>query len=343
VSEIHSEDTAATAPAAPSPQVIATSLSGRVAHAPPAVITPAVVTDKATPRSNFTIKLGVATLAAAFVCWLGIDTYRWIVTAFDFGAGIGWLAAATAAAAVSGAVLVTARELKGYLALRSVESIQRRLAAPVDRKPAAETRNDIRSVVTMLPKNREAIAAVARFQEQVQSHHSSAQQLEIFSNTVMAPLDRRAEAIVRRASARAFGFTAVSPTALTDALFFIACSMWMVREIATCYGHRPTASATARLLRRLLSEAGKLGAIDLAAASLTQHIGGMVAERVAASAAESVYATQRMARLGLVTMELCRPVPFRPNEVPGIMSSLIGNLLTGRAPQPDDDVPDLPG
>jgi uncharacterized membrane protein YcjF (UPF0283 family) len=27
-------------------------------------------------------------------------------------------------------------------------------------------------------------------------------------------------------------------------------------------------------------------------------------------------------------MELCRPVPFRPQEVPGIMSSLVGNLLS---------------
>ena len=52
---------------------------------------------------------------------------------------------------------------------------------------------------------------------------------------------------------------------------------------------------------------------------------------MAAGAAESIYATQRMARLGLVTMGLCRPVPFRQQEVPGIISSLIGNLFAGKA------------
>jgi putative membrane protein len=161
----------------------------------------------------------------------------------------------------------------------------------------------------------------------VQRHHSPEQQLELLSQTVMATFDRRAEAIVRRAGARAFAITAMSPTALTDALFFIACSVRMVRDIAACYGHRPTASATIHLLRRLAVEAGKLGAIDLATATFTQHIAGAVAERVAASAAESMYAAQRMARLGLATMELCRPVPFRSQEVPGIMSSLVGNLL----------------
>jgi putative membrane protein len=153
----------------------------------------------------------------------------------------------------------------------------------------------------------------------------------------MTPLDRRAEAIVRRASARAFGITAISPTAITDALFFIACSVRMVRQIAACYGHRPTAFATVHLLRRLLVEAGKLGVVDFAGATLTQHIGGAVAERVATSAAESIYAAQRMARLGLVTMGLCRPVPFRRNELPGILSSLIGNFFAPSAETHEDE------
>jgi uncharacterized membrane protein YcjF (UPF0283 family) len=44
-----------------------------------------------------------------------------------------------------------------------------------------------------------------------------------------------------------------------------------------------------------------------------------------------------MARLGLVTMQLCRPVPFRPHEIPNIMSSLIGNLLRGDRRARDDE------
>jgi uncharacterized membrane protein YcjF (UPF0283 family) len=44
-----------------------------------------------------------------------------------------------------------------------------------------------------------------------------------------------------------------------------------------------------------------------------------------------MYATQRMARLGVVTMALCRPVPFGADEVPGILSSLIGNIFARRS------------
>jgi putative membrane protein len=201
----------------------------------------------------------------------------------------------------------------------------------------ADMQASIREVLAAVPRDRESEAAIEAFQRKVQRHHTPAQQLELVSHTVLATLDRRAEAIVRRASTRAFAINAISPTALTDALFFAATGVRMVREIAACYGHRPTAAATVHLLRRLMVEAGRLGAIDLAAATFTQHIAGAVVERVATSAAESMYAAQRTARLGLATMQLCRPIPFRSQEIPGITSSLIGNMLRGGSREPDRD------
>ena len=51
-----------------------------------------------------------------------------------------------------------------------------------------------------------------------------------------------------------------------------------------------------------------------------------VTERLATSAADSLYAAYRMARLGIVVMELCRPIPFRDAEVPGV-TSMVANVL----------------
>jgi hypothetical protein len=53
-------------------------------------------------------------------------------------------------------------------------------------------------------------------------------------------------------------------------------------------------------------------------------------EKIAMGTAKSMYVAQRMARHGLVTMGLCRPVLFAPREELGIFSSLIGGLLVGR-------------
>ena len=236
-------------------------------------------------------------------------------------------------AGVAGAGAIIARELGSLFRLKSVEAIHRRLAD--HSVPPMAARKAIADVLAVVPRGRETEAAIEAFQRQVQLHHSSAQQIEILSRTVMTPLDRRAEAHVRTAVLRAFGITAISPTALSDAVFFLACGVRMVRGVAASYGHRPTTATTVHLLRRLVLEAGKLGAVDIASASLVQHLGGAVTERFATSAADALYAAYRMARLGIVVMDLCRPIPFREGEVPSV-ASLVGNVVR---PRSDPSVP----
>ena len=310
------------------PRIIATVQTGRIVPAPPDEIPPPVESGR--PRSRLAMKLALASLGIAFCGWLGVDLYLWIASAFSYSTPVGWAATAATGIGIAAALAIIVHELRSYLALKNVEINQQRLAVQRENMRTSDAREAIRDVVAEIPRDRESTAAIEAFQRKVQRHHSPAQQIELLSETVMAPLDRRAETIVRQATARAFGITAISPTALLDVLFFVACSIRMVREIAACYGHRPTAFSTIHLLRRLVFEAGKLGVVDFAGFALTQHIGGAVVERLTTSAAESMYAAQRMARLGLVAMGMCRPIPFRQNELPGILSSLIGGLLTQR-------------
>jgi putative membrane protein len=282
---------------------------------------------KPAKRDRF-ITLGVGGIAVFFIGWLMIDAAAWISAAFERSLPLGLFAAAAVGAGVAGAGLVSAREALSLFRLKNVETIRRRLAD--EHLATAEARQSIAQIVAMIPREPPLNAAVQSFQRQVQLHHNKGQQVALFSRSVLHPLDRRAEGHVRTAVLRAFGITAISPTALTDAVFFLACGVRMVRAIATEYGHRPTAAATIHLLRRLVFEAGKLGAIDIASASLVQHLGGAVTERFASTTAEALYAAYRMARLGIIVMDLCRPIAFAPEEIPSV-GSLVGNVLRRRA------------
>jgi putative membrane protein len=308
------------------PQIIPTERTERVTPSQPAL---RAVAQPAPRRRDRVVMLGVTGVAVLLVGWLVVDAIGWIVGAFERSAALGVLAATAVAAGVAGAGAVLARELTSLFRLKNVEAIHRQLAAgPV---PPIEGRKAIADVLAVVPRKRETIAAIEAFQRQAQLHHATAQQIEILSRTVMKPLDRNAEAHVRTAVLRAFGITAISPTGLTDAIFFLACGIRMVRAIAASYGHRPTAATTIHLLRRLVIEAGKLGAVDIASSSLAQHLGGALTERLASSAAESLYAAYRMARLGLIVMDLCRPIPFREREAPSV-TSLVSNVLARRDP-----------
>jgi putative membrane protein len=317
---------AAAAPPQPlAPQIIPTDRTEPITPSEPAL--PAVAR-MAPRRRDRVMTFGVAGVALLLVGWLTVDAVGWIVAAFERSAALGVLAATAVAAGVAGGGAVIARELGSLLRLRNVEAIHRRLAD--GRLLPMEGRKAIADVLAVVPREREIEAAIESFQRQAKLHHATGQQIEILSRTVMKPLDRRAEAHVRTAVLRAFGITAISPTGLTDAVFFLACGIRMVRAIAASYGHRPTAATTVHLLRRLVIEAGKLGAVDIASSSLVQHLGGALTERLATSAAEALYAAYRMARLGIIVMDLCRPIPFRDDEAPSV-TSLVATVLRRRS------------
>ncbi|MGC2525587.1 MAG: DUF697 domain-containing protein, partial [Stellaceae bacterium] len=171
---------------------------------------------------------------------------------------------------------------------------------------------------------------VGNYRAVVETHHTGSDALDLFGRFVLAPADKLAEAAVRRAAAQAFAINAVSPTLLTDTLFFAARAMRLVREVAEIYGQRPGFAGTVHLVRRLVGGAGLVGAVDLVGGVLVQQLGGAVIERISANAAESAYAAQKMARIGLVAMAMCRPVAFRAGEAPSL-SSLVSGLLKRHA------------
>lgn len=305
------------------PAVFASEVSERVVPVQRAVVKPA---EPKIRRWDRWVRTGLWAFGIGIAVWAIIDAYEGVVDAFARGPELGGLALAAIIAVVGGAGLVIGRELTSFFALRRVEH-DHDLLADVGRLRSGEMRTAILRVLADVPKDYETIAAIEAHQRQAQPHHTPAQQVELLSRTVMRPLDLRARAAVRRATGRAFALTAIAPTALIDTVLFAALSVHMLRGIAACYGHRPTAAATVHLIRRLIFEAGKLAAIDLVGMTIAQHVSGAIAERVAADSVHSLYAAQRMARIGLIAMAMCRPVPFQTDEAPKMLSALLESVF----------------
>lgn len=301
------------------PAVFASEAGERIVPVQRALVKPA---EPKIRRWDRWVRTGLWMFGIGIASWAVIDAYEWVVDAFARGLVLGGLSLAVIVAVFGGAGLVIGRELKSFFALRRVEH-DHELLADAGRLRSGEMRSAIRRVLAEVPKDHETEAAIESYQRQAQPHHTPAQQVELLSRTVMRPLDVRARAAVRRATGRAFALTVIAPTALIDTVLFAALSVHMLRGIAACYGHRPTAAATAHLIRRLIFEAGKLAAIDLAGMTIAQHVGGAIAERVAADSVHSLYAAQRMARVGLLAMAMCRPVPFQADEAPNMLSALL--------------------
>jgi putative membrane protein len=271
-------------------------------------------------RSPLTVAAtGIAILLAGII---GIDLVQFIDGAFAHGVGLGIAAMAAVTAGVGGAAYWLLAELRGLWRLRSAERLRSLIPAAL----SAELKTEVDAAAAILARDRLLGEAVARYRAAVEQHHSGRDALDLFSRFVLAPADRLAEAAIRRAAGQAFAINAISPTALLDTVLFAARAMRLLRQIAEIYGQRPGLAGTVHLLRRLIGGAGMVGAVDLVGGVLVQQLGGAVLERLSASAAESAYAAQKMARLGILAMALCRPVEFRPGELPS-MRGLVSGLL----------------
>ena len=275
-----------------------------------------------TRRSRSPVRVAAAGLGILVLGVIGIDFVQFIDGAFAHGAGLGIAATAAVAAGCGGAVYWLGAELRGLWRLRSAE----RLRSLIPFALTGELKAEIDAAAAILAADPLLSEAVARYRAVREPHHSGRDTLELFSRFVLVPADRLAEAAIRRAATQAFAINAISPTALLDTLLFAARALRLIREIAEIYGQRPGLAGTVHLLRRLASGAGMVGAVDLAGGIIVQQLGGAVMERLSASAAESAYAAQKMARLGIIAMALCRPVDFRPGEVPSLRS-LVSGLL----------------
>jgi putative membrane protein len=239
-----------------------------------------------------------------------VDAIDFIAAQWVRSPALGALFTALLAAAIAFACLGIVREARAWRELQDVERVRAALLAGAD--PAAI----VERLVATVAHRPEAAADVERFRRQAASLPHREHLLELFALEVLRPLDRAAYAAVARAARDAGAVTALAPTALLDAVLLIWRNLRMIRQVAAIYGHRSGIAGTWFLVKRLATGAAVVAAADVAGALLVHQLGNAVADLLAAKVGEGAIAGARTARIGLWTMQLCRAVPFREDDVP---------------------------
>ena len=157
----------------------------------------------------------------------------------------------------------------------------------------------------------------------------------------MSPLDIEARRLVVSASKRVSVVTAISPRAAVDMIFVLINGLRLVRQLAVLYGGRPGALGVLRLLRQVMSHLAVTGGVGMADSVVQQVIGHGIASRLSARLGEGMVNGLLTARLGLLTIDLVRPLPFHELARPAL-NDLASTLLrpaeaagpAGRAERP---------
>jgi putative membrane protein len=260
--------------------------------------------------------------AIGLVGVLAILSVDWLLGLLQRSATLGLAAAVFLVVLWAGVVAWILRELRALARLKSVLAVQSLLDWNDVPKERAATSDTIRRVADRLAVLDAYRQACLPWQSGKGHNAQPADMLRQFEADVLASADAVALRAARNATWHAAGLVALSPTPITDTVLFVGRAFRVLRQIAEAYGHRPTTAGMILLMRRVLADAGIVTVADLAGDALVNLFGGTIVSKISGVAAEASVAAQRMAKFGLLAIESCRPIRFRPENKPRIASLL---------------------
>lgn len=266
-------------------------------------------------RKRSPLKWVLVFAAVLLITVLGLDGYFLLRDYYARSWWAGALATLPLAALAISLLWLAGRELRGYLSLRSTDQLRdsanhvRQGLAPPGRAIGL-----VRQIATLYAGRDDIRPHYDTFLDSHSDTHTDAEVLGRFSRDVLRPIDEQAYALIARHSVQAAMLTTVSPFASTDALLTLWRNSRMIRELATLYGVRPGLLRNVVLARNALEALMVAGASDMIADTASETIGNQVVGALSARLGSGISNGLMTARLGMLVVAECRPLPFTADE-----------------------------
>lgn len=171
--------------------------------------------------------------------------------------------------------------------------------------------------------------ALQRWHAALHETHNDREIVALYARLVQPVLDRQARREISRHAAESTLMIAVSPLALVDMAFIAWRNLRLVNRIAAIYGIELGYFSRIRLFRLVLLNMAFAGASELVREVGMDWMSQDIAARLSARAAQGIGAGLLTARLGIKSMELCRPLPWLEEDKPRLgdfRRELLGQL-----------------
>jgi putative membrane protein len=283
-------------------------------------------------------------LSALAVLALGLAVTAFIEEVFTRAPWLGAFGLALALLAGLALAVLTAREAAGLLRLAKVDALRSRALAVIE----SDDRERGRALIDDMLVLARRIPSLARGRARLAGHRADIidgrDLVRLAERELMAPLDVEARRLVVAASKRVSVVTALSPRAAIDMVFVLVNALSLVRRLATLYGARPGTLGVLKLFRRVIAHLAVTGGVALSDSLLQQLIGHGLAARLSARLGEGMVNGLLTARLGLLAIDLVRPLPFyeRPRPALNVLASTLLRDSKGAAAGPQTGRPSPP-
>ena len=293
-----------------------------VREEPAAVLKPKPLETAEEPE---TVRAGVFNAASVFVlALLGValvfvivEFYGLVVVAAKTNALLGAAAAILVAALFGAMAVISAREFRSYMALRSCrrlrEAHERFFAGARGPEAAADLRAEMENYTALLEASeRVEILALAReLRERRDSTSTVREWADGLEKYVLCRMDEEVVRIIEKEALNVGLATAISPWGFMDAMITLWRNWTLVKRIARIYQVRAGFAGAARIFKNVIAAAALADLTQEAAGAFLGAFRGLTS--LISPIGQGLANAALTARLGLLTQNECRPLPL-PEE-----------------------------
>src|SRR4051794_33862455 len=259
----------------------------------------------------------------------GLGVVNLVEDLFARSEGFGFLGLGFAILATLALLVIVAREAFSLARLATIEKLHRRAAEALLGDDRAASRTIVQDLLRIAHGNPQLARARTALSRHADDIIDGADLIRLAERELMTPLDQEARRLVSTAAQRVSIVTAVSPRALIDVLFVFAASLRLVRQLARLYGGRPGTLGLIKLMRHVIAHLAITGGMAASDGLVQQVLGHGIAAKLSQRLGEGVLNGLLTARLGLVAIDVTRPLPFTALPRP-VLADLAKDLLRKR-------------
>jgi putative membrane protein len=259
----------------------------------------------------------------------GLWFTRFVSIALDRQDWVGWLAfglMSVIALALAGMVL---RELIGFRRLARLARLRALVKTTLAKPDAANERKAIGALLAHYRGRSDLAWGLARVKDHAGDVLENGELLRLADRELLHPLDGEARRAILKSAKRVATVSALSPIMWIAMAFVLVENVRMFRTVAGLYGGRPGFLGALRLARLVVGHVIATGGIAMTDDLFGQFVGQDVLRRLSRRLGEGAFNGALTARLGVVAVEVIRPLPYldaEPLRVREIFGELVRSL-----------------
>jgi len=223
---------------------------------------------------------------------------------------------------------IALRELAGFARLGRLDSLHRRAGAALAEADLSGAQVVVKNVKALYSGRGELRWGLDRLAGREAEQFDAEALLALAETELLVPLDILALREVEQAARQVAMITALVPLALADVVGALVSNLRMIRRVAEIYGGRAGFLGSWRVARAVMAHLVATGAVAVGDDLISSVAGGSVLSKLSRRFGEGVVNGALTARVGVATIEVCRPMPFIHARKPSV-TGLVRRALSG--------------